>query len=90
MLRTRDRGMPAGSRQTFNAPESVQPMIDATAEPAQLREASQEADDSQMNSGGTAMEQVEPLSFAARARAILLLSLLCWATLVAALCWLFA
>ena len=82
--------MHAGSRQTFKAPESVQPMIDATAEPAQLREASQEADDSQTGSGGTAIEQVEPLSFAARARAILLLSLVCWTTLVAALYWLLA
>jgi hypothetical protein len=65
-------------------------MIDAFEEPAQLREASQGADNSQTDSGGSTVEQVEPLSFAARARAILLFSLLCWTMLLAALFWLLA
>lgn len=64
--------------------------IDALDETAQLREASQEADNSQTDSGGSTIEQLELLSFAARARAILLLSLLCWTMLVAALFWLLA
>lgn len=66
------------------------PMIDALDETAQLREASQEADNSQTDSGGSTIEQLELLSFAARARAILLFSLICWTTLVAALFWLLA
>ena len=65
-------------------------MIDVLEEPAQRREASREADNSQTDSGGSKVDQVEPLSFAARARAILLLSLLCWAALGAALLSLFA
>lgn len=65
-------------------------MVDALEEPAQLREASQEADDCQADSGGSTVEQAEPLSFAARARVILLLSLLCWALLGAAFFWILA
>ena len=88
MLPASDRGMLVGSRRTFTAPGFARPMIDGLEEPARLREAFQEADSRQTDSGGSTVEQVEPLSFAARARAILLLSLLCWVTLLAALFWL--
>ena len=62
-------------------------MIDALREPTQLREASKEDN---TGSGGPPAGQAGTLSFAARVRAILLLSLLCWAMLIAALYWLLA
>ncbi len=65
-------------------------MIDVLEERTQLRGAPDEVEVGQGDSETTTVEQVEPLSFGARARAILLLSLLCWGVIVAALIWLLA
>jgi len=69
---------------------SANPMIDVLEERTQRRDTPDEPDVGQGDPEITAVERVEPLSFADRARAILLLSLLCWGVIVAALVWLFA
>ena len=58
-------------------------MIDNIEDPAQLLGASELADEDHVESGGTTVGPFERPSFAARLRMIILLSLLCWAILIA-------
>ena len=62
-------------------------MMDNIEDPMQLLGATELADDSYGDSGGTTVERIERPSFATRLRMIVLLSLLCWAVLIAAAVW---
>lgn len=63
--------------------------MDNIEEPPQLLGASELADADEEDSVSATVEQLERPSFGARIRTIVLLSLLCWAVLIAAVAWIF-
>jgi hypothetical protein len=58
-------------------------MMDNIEDPTLLLGASELDDDGPCESGGITIQRIERPSFAARVRVIVLLSLLCWALLIA-------